>query len=73
MQGTEDYDVYRLSAREILVYGGITAAALLILFYVFYDAAWLGLLAAVPVFLFVRKPLRKALSERRKRRLRKRN
>lgn len=71
MQGTEDYDVYRLSAREILVYGGITAAALLILFYVFYDAAWLGLLAAVPVFLIFRKPLRRALSERRKRRLQK--
>lgn len=70
-QGTEDYDLYRLSAREILSYGGIALAALGILFYVFYDAAWLALIAAVPVFLIFRKKLRKMLSEKRKRRLRK--
>ncbi len=71
MQGTEDYDCYKLSAREVLGYGGITVLALLVLFYVFYDAAWLAFPAAVPVFLIFRKPLRKALAERRKRRLRK--
>ena len=71
LQGTEDYDLYRLSVREILVYGGTMVLALFVLFYVFYDAAWLAFPASVPVFLFFRKPLRKALAERRKRRLRK--
>ena len=71
MQGTDDYDLYRLSLREVLLYGGLALLGLLILFFVFYDAAWLAFFAVIPVFLLFRKKLKKALAERRKRRLRK--
>ena len=71
MQGTDDYDLYRLSLREVLLYGGLALLGLLILFFVFYDAAWLAFFAVIPVFLLFRKKLKKTLAERRKRRLRK--
>ena len=45
--------------------------ALMALFHVFYNAALLAVPFSVPVFLLSLKPLKKALSERRKRRLRK--
>ena len=70
MQGTEDYDRYRLSVREVLIYGGLTLLILVVLFHVFYDAAWLAFPAAVPVFLLFRKKLLKTLAEKRKKQLR---
>ena len=71
MQGTDDYDRYRLSVREVLLYGGLTLLVLMALFYVFYDAAWLAFPVSVPVCLIFRKKLLKMLAERRKKRLRK--
>ncbi|MBR3437535.1 MAG: hypothetical protein IKG97_07265 [Lachnospiraceae bacterium] len=71
MQDTEDYDLYRLAPRELVIYGVSAFLVLALLFHVFYDAAWLAVFALVPLCLIFRKNLKKVLGERRKKRLRK--
>ena len=53
-----------------MLYGGAVLLALIVLFYVFYDAVWPAVPAAAAVLLLFQKHLKKALAEKRKRQLR---
>ena len=71
MQETDDYNEYKLSFREWIVFAGGVLAIAALVFYVFFDSLLFGAITAVPAALILQKYWRKRKAEQRKERFKK--
>jgi len=71
VQETDDYNEYRLSLKEWIVFVGEVLGIAVLAAFVFFDLPLLGIVLSVPAVLILRKPLKRRKAEKRKERFKK--